>query len=205
MYNSITEEKIKQIPQVGHIDIDRLPQELTRIYAQIVSLRRQFADGTINIQLKELIDSLNITQTLAFNLETLLVTNPNHERKESIAFVAATTHSLIQKMNLSLAPNSQSVLELDSISPIISGIILFLIGNSQADAAEMANHFFDIRDLSLTKRKLVAYVQALATGDLKTILNNSFKEEEIEGKDFEERALEYLLKEIGLGINNIAL
>src|SRR6476620_6613847 len=99
MYNSITEEIIKQIPQIGEINTGRLPQELTRIYAQIVSLRRQLADGTINFQSEELIGSLNITETLANNLETILVLYPNHDKKESIAFVAATAHVLLQKIN----------------------------------------------------------------------------------------------------------
>lgn len=204
MYNSITEEIIKQIPQIGEIDTGRLPQELTRIYAQIVSLRRQLADGTLNFQSEELISSLNITETLANNLETILVLYPNHEKKESIAFVAATAHVLLQKINNSLGYNSTSILEIDSISTHISCIVLFLIGNSQADAAEMANHLFITSEISLTKQKLVSYIQALGKGNLDEILNNPITEEEIENKYLQEVALDYLWREIGLGIYSIA-
>ncbi len=204
MYNSITEEIIKQIPQIGEIDTNRLPQELTRIYAQIVSLRRQMADGTINFKSEELIGSLNITETLANNLETILVLYPNNDKKESIAFVAATAHVLLQKINNSLGYNSISILEIDSISTHISCIILFLIGNSQADAAEMANHLFITSEISSTKQRLVSYIQALGKGNLDEILNNPITEEEIENKYLQEVALDYLWREIGLGIFSIA-
>jgi hypothetical protein len=204
MYNSITEDIIKQIPQIGEIDTGRLPQELTRIYAQIVSLRRQLADGSINFQSEELISSLNTTETLANNLETILVLYPNHDKKESIAFVAATAHVLLQKINNSLGYNSTSILEIDCISTHISCIILFLIGNSQADAAEIANHLFITGEIGLTKQKLVSYIQALGKGNLDEILNNPITEEEIENKYLQEVALDYLWREIGLGIYNIA-
>lgn len=204
MYNTITEETIKQIPQIGEIDIERLPQELTRVYAQIVSLRRQLTEGIINSQSEELNSSIDIIQTLANNLETILILFPNHEKKESIAFVAATTHVLLQKINIALDNESKSILELDSISTHISCIILFLIGNSQADASEIANQFFDTNDISITKKKLVLYIQALGKGNLFEILNNPIREDEISNNYLQEIAVDYLWREIGLGIYNIA-
>ncbi len=204
MYNSVTEEKIKKIPTIGDIRIDRLPQELTRIYAQIVNLRLQFADGTITDQSEDIARSLDISQTLANNLETLLILFPNHERKESIAFVAATCHVLIHKIHLSFGYNSTSLLEIDTISPYISCIVLFLIGNSQADAAEMANKLLIPNNISSTERKLVSYVQALGKGKLMAILDNPLIEKEIETKYLQQMALDYLWMEIGLGIYKIA-
>ncbi len=137
MYNSATERKIKDIPYIGDIDTNRLPQELTRIYAQTVSLRRQIIDGTINFQDETLVSGLTLLRRLANNLETILLTNPNHEQKESIAFVAGTANVLIHKMGL-IDEQSVVFLEIDSISSYVAAIVLFLIGNSQADAAEAA-------------------------------------------------------------------
>jgi ATP-dependent RNA helicase DOB1 len=203
MYNSITEEKIKQIPQIGEIDIERLPQELTKIYAQIVSLRRQFAEG-LNNQSGELIDSVQILQTLANNLETIILTFPNHEKKESIAFVAATAHSLIHKIVLSEHKNSEQIFEIDTISFFISAIVLFLIGNSQADAAEMATHLPIFENSSKTKQRLANYVRALAKGNLHEILNNFPNENDINLNDLQEAALDYLWRELSLGIYYLA-
>src|SRR5687768_5216526 len=112
MYNSVTEQKIKQIPVIGDVDIERLPQELTRIYAQIVSLRRQLVAGNIDFQLTEIRLSIQLLQKLANNLETILLTFPNHEQKESIAFVAGTANNLIYKIGL-LENEINSFLEID--------------------------------------------------------------------------------------------
>ena len=205
MYNSITEDKIKQIPKIGDIDIDRLPQELTKIYAQIISFKRQFADGTINFHEDEFQECLQTLQTLANNLETIIVVNPSHELKESIAFVAGTAHSHIHKMSMLMNYQSGEELEIDTISPLISAIVLFLIGNSQADAAEAAKQLMISDNSSLTVRRLTAYIKSLAEGRLSEIINNPFNENDIETIDIQEKALDYLWRELGLGIYRIAV
>jgi hypothetical protein len=204
MYNSITEEKIKQIPQIGAINIERLPQELTRIYAQIVSLRRQIVEGEINSQVEELRSSIQTLQTLASNLETIILTFPHHERKESIAYVAATAHSLIHKIGLSENEESGDFFDIDTISYYISTIVLFLIGNSQSDATEMATHLPVSENSSKTTQRLAIYVQALARGNLHEILNNIPNEGEININNLQEAALDYLWKELSLGIYSLA-
>lgn len=204
MYNSITESKIKNIPSVGDIDINRLPQELTRIYAQIISLRRQLADKTISFQDENLVSSLNLLRKLANNLETIILSFPNHERKESIAFVAATANSLIHKMKL-IDGQYEALLEIDNISSYISSTILFLIGNSQADASETALSINDLNSENLIQQRLISCVVSLATGKLSDIANSNFNEEEIiKNSDLEQISLNYLWRELGLGIINIA-
>ena len=92
MYNSATETKIKEIPSIGSIDTERLPQELTRIFALIISFRRQIVENSESFINAEFSESLGLLQSLANNLETILICTPNHEKKESIAFVAGTAH-----------------------------------------------------------------------------------------------------------------
>lgn len=203
MYNSTTEQKIKDIPGIGDIDINRLPQELTRIYAQIVSLRRQVADGSINFQDEHLVSGLKLLRKLANNLETILLTVPHHEQKESIAFVAATANNLIHKMGL-IEDEPESLLETDSISSYIASIILFLIGNSQADAAEIALSLIRSDTESLTHRQLISCIVSLATGKIERMAENTFIEVEMfNADDLEETALNYLWREIGLGMVQI--
>lgn len=200
MYNSITEEKIKNIPKVGEINIERLPQELTRIYAQVVSLRRQLNDGTINFQDEKLISALNLLWTLSNNLEVLLLSNPEDEHKESIAFVAAVANSLIHKMEL-MQDNNENHLSYDNISTYIATVLLFLIGNSQADAAETARSINNLHTENLTQQRLIASIISLATGGLADISESNFNEKEISREtNLEEIALNFLWREVGLGI-----
>lgn len=204
MYNSITEQKIKRIPNIGDIDTNRLPQELTRIYAQIVSLKRQVADGTINFQDQNLIAGLTLLRGLSSNLETILLAMPKHEQKESIAFVAATANSLIYKMGL-IDGQHKTLLEADTISSYVSATILFLIGNSQADSAEMAISITNSSINNLTQKRLISSIVSLATGKLSQIAYSDFSEEEVlQQNDFEETALNYLWREMNLGIVQIA-
>ena len=203
MYNSTTEQKIKDIPKIGDIDIDRLPQDLTRIYAQIVSLRRQVIDGTINFQDASLVSGLTLLRKLANNLETILLSFPQHEQKESIAFVAGTANNLILKMGLNYEQN-EAFLEIDSISSYIAATVLFLIGNSQADAAETAISITETRSENLVQQRLISCIIALATGKLSEITNCNFNEDEVIHEDYQQTALNYLWRELGLGILNIA-
>ncbi|WP_431609261.1 DEAD/DEAH box helicase [Chryseobacterium sp. 'Rf worker isolate 10'] len=204
MYNSTTEQKIKDIPGIGDIDINRLPQELTRIYAQIVSLKRQVADGTINFQNENLVSGLKLLRKLANNLETILLAVPDHEQKESIAFVAGTANNLIHKMGL-IDEEPESLLETDSISSYIAAIVLFLIGNSQADAAETALSLIRSDKESQIQKQLISSIVSLASGKVSGILESDFNEGEVINEDdFEQTALNYLWRELGLGLVQIA-
>jgi ATP-dependent RNA helicase DOB1 len=206
MYNSITEAKIRSIPKIGDIPIDRLPQELTRIFAQIVSLRRRFVESTNNSETSiEFQSSLLTLQTLSLNLETILLAFPNHSNKEAIAFVSATAHSLTYKMGVQLNMGS-GLLKLDTISPLISSIVLFLIGNSQADASEMAGQVDADESMNSSRVvvKLTNYIKALGRGKLIDILEDPFIEDEVNQTDADDAALGYLWKELGIGIYDIA-
>lgn len=204
MYNNATEHKIKDIPKVGNIDIERLPQELTKIYAYIVSLRRQVADGTLAFQDDELLEAKVYLRKLANNLEILLLANPEHGQRESIAFVAATANHLIHKMSLK-SDRTEALLEENSISSYIAAIILFLIGNSQADAAETAISADAFPTENLTQQRLISAISALAKGRLRDITRDAFPEKEVvQVEDFQQTALNYLWRELGLGIRQIA-
>lgn len=204
MYNSITEQKIKAIPNIGAIDIYRLPQELTRIYAQIVSLRRQVVDGTVNFQDENLIAGLALLRSLSSNLETILLTNPHHEQKEAIAFVAGTTNSLMHKMG-QIDEDEKYLLDASNIASSIAATILFLIGNSQADSAEMSITISNSNIDNLTQQRLINSIVSLASGNLSQIAEANFSEEEvIQSDDFQQTALNYLWRELGLGIVQMA-
>jgi len=204
MYNSYTEDQIKRIPQIGDIDVQRLPQYLTRVYAKIVSLRRQFVERR-DLNVPELLEDIRMLRSLTNNLETILLTNPDHTEKESIAFVSATAHHLLLKIF------SSEVLEVDddhnifsrsTISPQVSAIILFLIANSQADASEVANNF-DQKTGGNIQRRLFHSIKNLAKGDITAII----RADEIkitDESDLEEQALNILWDYCIKGIKRLA-
>jgi ATP-dependent RNA helicase DOB1 len=202
MYNTSTENKIKDIPTIGKIDTDRLPQELTRIYAQIVSLRKVFTDGVLNFQSEELINSLKFLRELSSNLETILLVNPRHEQKESIAFVAASAHSLAFKiLNEEVLP--EEPFQINTISPYVSAAILFLIANSQPDASEIANLLSGRSNLSPIQNSLIDHIIVLSTGRLEIIPEVLTEKEVINENDLQETALNFLWLELTKGINLI--
>ncbi|MDW3191995.1 MAG: DEAD/DEAH box helicase [Cytophagales bacterium] len=204
MYNSVTEEKIRQVPQIGNIDISRLPMELTRIYSRIISIRRYISNGTIDLIDSDIINDVTWLQNLASNLETILITIPDHENKESIAFVAATAHNLIFRVSRIYNFTETSDLKIDAISRLVSASILFLIGNSQADAAEISSKINVTQDTSPTRSKMVFFIKSLARGELSQIVSTQFIEDEITFDDELEAAQDYLWRELGLGIQSIS-
>ncbi|RFM28724.1 DEAD/DEAH box helicase [Deminuibacter soli] len=204
MFNSETEAVIRSIPGIGKIDIDRLPQELTNIYATIVGLRRQFSGGIINYQVPELFEGINLLQTLAYNLETILITDPNHENKESIAFVAGTAHSLLHRIGF-VEGEMREYLNSDSISSFISAIVLFLISNNQPDAAEVSRKMNPAKSEHGSRSILVQYIQALAKGNLLEIIENPLTEPIYkDGDDVNSYAINLLWANLSKGLYSIA-
>lgn len=49
MYDPITEQLIRDIPKFEHIDVDRLPQFLSTVYAHVVSAKSQLEHGRLEL------------------------------------------------------------------------------------------------------------------------------------------------------------
>jgi len=204
MYNSITEGNIRRIPQVGSIDTEHLPQELTRIFAEIVDLRN--ALNNENLELSEKFkERIEMLRSLASNLETLVLIADYHEQR-SVAFVGATAHYLLLQIQQALPGNSPNFrFEYDNIPVIVSAIVLFLIGNSPADAAEVATKMIpDLNriDIPLSSRQLMTSVGYLAVGGLRQMLNVEVVNQDYDSE--EEEALDYLWAQLLNGIRQMA-
>lgn len=208
MYNSVTEEKIKQIPQIIGIDISRLPQELTRIYSEIVSIRKQLSERNSE-EIKDLENKIAILRKLANNLETFVVGLPEHDKKESAAFVAGTAHNLLWNINKNILNRNEiisieNILHKDFISSEISAIILFIIGNSLADAAELANKIIYEEKKYGVRSVLFNFIKNLAIGKLSIIINTEVPSVNIIDVDNEEMAISILWSKLCYGIQQLA-
>jgi len=205
MYNSITEFKIKNIPKIGNIDLDNLPRELTRIYAHIVTFRRQLSNGELDFTSSKFDANIDFLEKLAYNLETYILKFPKDEKSESIAFVAGTAHHLIHSIN----KNNEEykfgeLLDTNFISFQLSAVLLFLIGNSQADAAEAAAKIKNTQGTSPIKEKITSYIIALAQGSLENILDNPIVTGDLNDSTLENQATDLIWRELAYGIFRLA-
>jgi len=204
MYNKVTEDIIRGIPQIGDLDTARLPQELTKIFAQIISLRKNLSEGSVVLS-DEMISSLLTLRRLTNNLETFLLINPDHPSKKSVAFVSATSHYLQLKIrNVYRDGVERDELFLpETISPAISTVILFLIANSQADAAEVIGHFSYIEGKKI-ESLLYRYISALAVGNL-SIFIEPIDLTIFSKRNIRKEAESFLWQNIAMGIRNLGL
>ena len=204
MYNSITEAVIRQIPKIGEIDVERLPQELTRVYSKIIGIRRNFFAEKISLPDEQTKKDLHWLQSLAGNLEVLLLSSKEFENKESIAFVAATAHALIQRIFDSYSQESNDFLNIDTISSRVSSSLLFLIANSPADAIEISSKIkFDLNGLSI-QNQLLRAIKLFCQGKLIQINDLEKFENDKISKDYTKIAEEGLWNQLFLGIKSMA-
>lgn len=202
MYNPITEDKIKQAPQILDIDVSRLPQTLTDTFAEIASFRRMITESD-NLDFSSLISIKFKLKKLANNLETFVVAMPNAEHRKSAAFVAATAHHLIFQIQEIIEPDLNEVehLSANAVSPLISAMMLFLISNNPSDAIEIGKKIRSTEAKTSITYELIIILRELASGDLRVLVenHNAVFEREIGDTD-EEKALNLLWLTIVEGV-----
>src|ERR1700733_6221935 len=95
MFDPQTAALIRSAPPLEGLNLDELPKELTRAYAQIVSLRMRMRE-LVNAETfgAELGDIVRRLEKIALTQEAFVVAVPNRENRQSAAFVAATAHQL---------------------------------------------------------------------------------------------------------------
>ncbi len=96
MYDSATTILIRSAPPVGGIDPERLPELLTRCYAEISMVRLRAADGSAEAR-AELVESVDALRALAIGLEIYAALGEEKEDRDSAAFVAGTAHQLLEQ------------------------------------------------------------------------------------------------------------
>ena len=98
MFNRVTAEYIKEIPSVDGVDIDHLPQMLSKIYAHILGLRTKYADDVLQFPAEELEQDREYLGKLSLALEVYLESGQFESLNSSIAYVAAMCHKLLAKI-----------------------------------------------------------------------------------------------------------
>ena len=198
MFDPITEKLIKDIPQFDDIDVERLPQLLSSVYANIISAKSQLANGQLPLLIGDFEETVRTLNNLIFGLEALMIQDKQQGQVESLAFVTATAYSL---KNMLLQQKEESIVSMDFVSADVSTVLLFLIADAVTDAVEVARKFHKTDDI---QGNLLRSIRLLAEGKLNEIVDSEITKEEFHG-DYQEYAINLLMYELCEGIKDVAL
>jgi ATP-dependent RNA helicase DOB1 len=173
MFDPVTRDLIQLAPDLTDLDVERLPEQLTRFYSILVALRIQPVPGETD-RSQELIEAIEKLPRLAHAYGALALGKEQEEpSRRSAAFVAATAYRLINAAKRQeLIPSDESKFPTASSLPDwITSSLLFLLGGYSSDAFEIASRI----DLNPAPEDLALGVlsralQALAMGNLREIV-----------------------------------
>lgn len=197
MFDSITENLIKDIPQFESIDAERLPQFLSSVYAHVISAKSQLVEGQLPLLTGNFDKTMSTLNSLIFGLESLMIQPKYQEQEESLAFVTATAYTL---KSMLLQKQEESVVSMDYVSSNICTVVLFLIADAVTDAVEVARKFQCSTDI---QGSLAYYIRLLAEGKLEEVVESKPTQQKFAG-DYQEYAIYLLKKELCEGIKDVA-
>lgn len=213
MFDPVTIDLIKGAPPLGGLDFSELPQRFTNAFAEIVAARvRLRGVATLEQRGETVIELLAEMRRLAAAQELLVATVPERADRASAAFVAGTAHQLCLMAETVAADGALrfSTINATHVDHDICATLLFLIADSQSDAAEMAKRIKrPDGDLSAEGR-LVTAIRDLATGRLRDVIASEVDEANLEfydpPSDTSESgiAVEALLRRLHTGVTRLA-
>lgn len=199
MFDPVTAALIRSIEGLEGLDTNRLPEQLTQAFTEIVAARIQL--GQIPADNQRINEAIDQFSRLANTLQPWVLLEPERANAAGVAYVAAQSH-LVVEMALALsAKRIRGHLGMDSISPSVSAMLLFLIANQPADAAGVAARV-NVADQGVTG-ELMRDLVALATGNLERIASGTVQEIP-SGEDFLEQAADTLYERIRTGVRVMA-
>jgi hypothetical protein len=213
MFDPVTIDLISRAPPLGDLDFEALPQRFTNAFAEIVAARVRLRGVASLEQRGEAVTKLlSEMRRLAAAQELLVATAPERADRASAAFVAGTAHQLCLMAEIAVADGEPHFSRINAIHTDheICATLLFLIADSQSDAAEMAKRLRRPEgDLSAESR-LVTAIGDLAAGRLRAVIASEVAEDEFDVYDPPvdtsggEIAVEALLRRLYAGVIQLA-
>lgn len=137
MYDPTTAALIRSTPELDDLDTEALPDRLARAFAEIVSARVMLREGGDDVV--SLSETTRFARRLAQTNEALVAIDPDRKNRAAAGFVAASAYQLLfQARTLTEPEPTISFVTPEGISPEISAMLLFLVAEASADAAEVA-------------------------------------------------------------------
>lgn len=199
MFNSVTADRLREIPPVDGVDSNRIPQILSQVYAHIVGLKAKYDVGVLAFEAEEIGKDYQMLSDLAFTLELYLESRRFEDKKDAIAFVAAMSHKLMNKLK---EPNEEP-LTADAVPSDLASVLLFIVGGYIADAEEVSQQIRVHEGESEAVRQLKHFICLMASGRLKEIGGAVLVE--LDDSEVEGYAKELLWQQLSLGIRLLAI
>ncbi|POZ61028.1 DEAD/DEAH box helicase [Chromobacterium alticapitis] len=209
MFDPVTIDLIRAAPPLSSLSLEELPRRFTNAFAEIVAARVRLR-GVTDMEgrsetLAELLDQM---RRLAATQELLVAISPERTNRAAAAFVAGAAHQLCLMAEVVSDGDEKRVPFIDAIraAPEICSTLLFLIADSQSDAAEMAKHLVSEAEDRSAEAQLIKAIGDLAAGRLGMIAGS-------EGdQDFDRpadrsgpgRAVDALLRRLHAGVIQLA-
>lgn len=196
MFDSITENLIRQIPHLDNIDEERLPLVLTKIYSNVISLKSQLETDRLRLTEQDSKEYLQVLNKLIVGLDVLIFQKNFEAVRKNIAFVIATAYHLKGM----LVSNENSTITLDYVSSNLMSVLLFLIADDFADSLE------EIQKIQCQKgicKDLVSLVHLLLKGRISDLQGMPLTEPNL-ADDYDEYANDLLLYQLCLAIKDIS-
>ena len=168
MFDAATTALIQSAPPLSAVDPTLLPQEITRIYTELVVLRLRGSALADDER-----EALWRLKRIADIYEAAVDLGSDGTSRRAAAFVAATAHQILAGAPFSEYEQSRPLLEPDAIHPSIAAPLLFLIAEQNADAREAALPLRGIRSDNLLRSAVIESVYDLATERFEEILQRA--------------------------------
>jgi superfamily II DNA/RNA helicase len=212
MFDPVTIKLISDAPALGDLDYAALPQRFTNAFAEIVAARVRLR-GSANIEQRgeAVSELLSEMRRLAAAQELLVATAPERADRAAAAFVAGTAHQLCL-MAETIADDENHISTINAIHADhdVCATLLFLIADSQSDAAEMAKRLKRAEGDLTAEARLVVAIGNLAIGRLRDVIDSEVAEDGFDEYDTPVDtsggglAVEALLRRLHAGVIQLA-
>lgn len=209
MFDPVTIDLISAAPPLHSLDMEELPRRFTNAFAEIVAARvrlRGVAD--VEERSETLVKLLDQMRRLAATQELLVATAPERADRAAAAFVAGTAHQLCLMAGIVSEGDEKRAPFIDAVrvAPEICGTLLFLIADSQSDAAEMAKRLVPAAENRSVEAQLIKAIGDLAAGRLGAITERKGDQDYDRPTDRSGpgRAVDALLRRLHAGVIQLA-
>jgi hypothetical protein len=172
MFDPVTIGLIADAPPLQNLNLEELPRRFTNAFAEIVAARVRLRGVAGAEQRSEALNTLLAEmRRLAATQELLVATAPERADRAAAAFVAGTAQQLCLMAEMVVRDDRERIPFIDAVhaAPEVCATLLFLIADSQSDAAEMAKRLDRGRDDLGAEARLIRAIGDLAAGRLSTV------------------------------------
>jgi hypothetical protein len=209
MFDPVTIDLISAAPPLSSLNLEELPRRFTNAFAEIVAARVRLRGAADTEERSEiLVELLDQMRRLAATQELLVATAPERADRAAAAFVAGTAHQLCLMAEVVSEGDEKRAPFIDAIraAPEICSTLLFLIADSQSDAAEMAKRLVPEAEDRSAEAQLIKAIGDLAAGRLGTITDRERDQDYDRPADRSGpgRAVDALLRRLHAGVIQLA-